>query len=134
MIQIVKTSNPDAAIALMPLYVETADANKEFLAERLFERLCNQPDDTLVLAMTKNDSLVGFGVAYANGDKATVWQAHTLPNIESKYVATLFGLMMGWAKAKGFKKITAETDRNLAVWQRKYGFNVADDGTIYKEI
>ena len=134
MIKIVKTSNPDAAIALMPLYVETEKADRKILAERLFERMCKEPEETLVLGMTENDSLVGFGVVYSNGNVATVWQTKVLPSIDSRWTAILFGLMIGWAKKKGFKKITAETQRNPKAWQKRYGFDVADNGTIYKEI
>ena len=132
--QIVKTSNPDAALALLPLYVEVDGMDRKALAEQLYIRLCNQPDDTLVIALTESNFPVGFAVAYADEKEVSIRQAYCLPTVDKRWVDISLGVIIGWAKIKGFNKITGKPNRTAKLWKRRWGFEIADDGSVYKTV
>jgi len=93
--KIIKTANPEVAITLIPMYVEV-DMGRIEIAEELFARLCNKPEDTLVLALTEDDgTLCGMAVAYTREEDVFIWQAHAMPNTDRRWIDIALGMIIG---------------------------------------
>jgi hypothetical protein len=126
--KIIMTSNPDVAFALLPWYT-TEHATKEQLAEELFAELIFHPDDVFVLTVLDDDlNIHGFAIARIRDDgKVFIWQAHSEPHLESKWVDICLGMILGWAKKKGKDKVYANPNRHSKLWVRRWGFEIEDD-------
>lgn len=130
--KILRTSNPDAAIALLPMYV-CFNQTREEIAEELFARLCNDSDNTLVITVVDDDTNIKFfSASYVRDDEVFIWQARGDKSLEKKWPDICLGLIMGWAKKKGIEQITAVPNRNPKVYQRRWGFELKDNRLIKK--
>lgn len=135
--RITKTTNPLSAIELMPLYVELPDFDRKALAGNLFVQLSNKPDETLVLVLLDDDNaLKGLAVAYERPDSqdTRIWQASAVSGVEKKWVDIMLGMILGWSKAKGYKKVSGETNRSAKLWKRRWGFDIIDENEVVLEI
>ena len=131
--EVIRTSNPDAAFALLPFYVPD-NQTREQIAEELFARLCNAPDDTLLVVGRENNKIKFMSISYVHDDEVFCWQAYHDKTVSRKWVDLVFGMIQGWAKVKNKKRITAIPNRNPKLWKRRWGFDIAEDNSVYKEI
>ena len=123
---IVNCKNPEIAIKLLPHFVEV-DQDKYDISKELFERLLNNPDETLCLVWSEKQGFDGYAIAYKYEDKVRFWQARASSQL--KRGKFLFDLIVSWAKSKNVKQMTcgAMNARIARFLTRKYGFKQVDD-------
>ena len=131
MIKIINAKNPEVSIHLLPWYVVN-DMPRFEIGLRLYDRLQEQPEDTLVLIAVDETTadVKGMLIAENREDSAFMWQAKVKSGCGAS--KDLFERLTTWAKSKGKTKIVTQTLRVKAAI-RLWGF-VQQGNNLVKEI
>ena len=119
--KILRITNPEISVHLLPWYVEDNKTQLEIGME-LNDRMRENPDDTCVLLAIKDGYLKGVLIGYLEDDYLFIWQAKKSKDMDRPRL--ILHEMCRWAKQNGKKKIVigSSNKRVRRLYKRKYGF------------
>lgn len=123
MIQITRTTRPEALDELLPKCVFPEGTPREMFVQQFRTLMTTQPSAIHVLEARSNGTLVGFMIAELGVDEA-VWivQAFSEPSNPRAVIDGLFRRIVLWAVANGRSRILVQTERSADALYRRFGF------------
>jgi len=129
--KIIRVTNPEISIQLLPWYVEE-DRTAMEIGMELNDRMIESPNDTCVLAAIDKGFMKAMIVGFIEEDYLFIWQAKKSKDMDRPRL--VFHRLCEWGKQKGISKIklVSQDKRIRRLYKRKYGFHHIGDGVMEK--
>ena len=131
--KIIRITNPEISVHLLPWYVEDNKTPLEIGME-LNDRMRENPDDTCVLLAVDKGYIKGVLIGYMDSTSLFVWQARKSKDMNRPRL--IFQRLCEWGKQKNADKVQLISDdkRVRRLYKRKYGFTHIGEGLMEKEL
>lgn len=117
--RLLNNKDPEFAMRLIPWFVPVGQ-NPIDMGWKLYERLKENPDDTLCLVAIEKNIIQAVLIAYVQKRAVWLWQAHGRKGF--RFSKLMFNLLKSWTKTKNRKRIRIGIYERKEAFQRKWGF------------